>query len=144
MKKGLLVVLVLTAALVVWLSLPLTSVAVLTVTVTDQNDSRIESGVKATYFDGNGKPIVTITPQTRGSWDNNLHWWSHSSHNTSNLRPEDALRAVSVRIEAEGCSPSEAPVKLQRSYEPLSLFPHGGGAAYFLYSFSKGVVLQCS
>ena len=124
-------------------SLPLTSVAVLTVVVLDQNNQKITNYVTATFLDHVGKPIVEITPKTPGSWDNNLHWWAHSSHSTSKLRPADAMRAASVLIVADNCDEATLPVKLERTYEPMSLAPHGGGSAYYVYKFDETVVLQC-
>ena len=142
MKKLLAALLVLIAASIAYVSLPLISVAVLTVTLTDQNGGKITADATATYLDGGGKAIVTIAFGLP-SWDNNLHWWSHSRHAESKLRPDDAKRAVSVRIEAKGCETVTIPVNLERSYEPPSPMPHGGGAAYFIYRFDRSVVLQC-
>lgn len=142
MKKLLAAVLVLIAASIAYFSLPLTSVAVLTVTLTDQNGGKIAADATATYLDGGGKAIVTIAFGLP-SWDNNLHWWSHSRHPASTSRPGDAKRAAAVRIEAKGCETTSIPVVLERSYEPPSPMPHGGGAAYFIYRFDRGVVLQC-
>jgi hypothetical protein len=142
MKKLLAVVLVLIAVLAAYFGLPLTSVAVLTVTLTDQNGGKITADASATYLDGGGNAIVTIAFGLP-SWDNNLHWWAHSRHPASRLRPEDAKRAVSVRIEAKGCETVTIPVSLERSYEPPSPMPHGGGAAYFIYRFNGSVVLRC-
>ena len=124
-------------------SLPLTSVAVLTVTVSDQTGRKIEADATATYRDADGAPIVSITSETPSSWDNNLHWWSHSQHSTSTLRPDDAKRAVEVEVTAQGCEAARVPVALERHYEALSFAPHGGGAAYFIYRFDRDVVLQC-
>lgn len=127
----------------VLLSLPLTSVAVLTITVLDQNNQKMTANVTATFLDRHGKPIVNITSKTPGSWDNNLHWWTHSSHSTSKLRPTDAMRAASVLIQASDCDTATLPIKLKRTYEPMSIAPHGGGAAYFIYKFDQSVILQC-
>ena len=143
MKKLFLVILALISGVVVYVNLPLTSVAILTVTVSDQNGREIASDAAATFLDANGAPIIKITSETSGSWDNNLHWWSHTSHSTSNLRPADAMRATSVRIEANDCDAAKLPVELERTYEPMSIAPHGGGAAYFIYRFGRSVVLQC-
>jgi len=124
-------------------SLPLTSVAVLTVTITDESGRGIAAGSTASYLDAEGGVIATITPETPGSWDNNLHWWVHSSHPTSTLRPKDALRAVAVEIGSPGCAPARLPVVLERDYEPPSLAPHGGGPAHFIYRYDAEVVLDC-
>lgn len=142
MNKFLAALLVLIAGAVAFFSLPLTSVAVLTVTLTDQNGGKITADATATYLDGGGNAIVTIAFGLP-SWDNNLHWWAHSRHPASRLRPEDAKRAASVRIEAKGCETVTIPVSLERSYEPPSPMPHGGGAAYFIYRFERAVVLRC-
>lgn len=143
MKKIALGLLALIAVSLAYCSVPLTSVATLTIAVTDQSGRKITSGATATYLDGDGATIVTIKNKTRGSWDNNLHWWSHSEHRTSILRPKDAKRAVSVRIEAENCEPATFPVKLNREYEALSFAPHGGGSAYFIFRFETSAMLQC-
>ena len=142
MNKFLAALLVLIAGAVAFFSLPLTSVAVLTVTLTDQNGGKITADATATYLDGGGNAIVTIAFGLP-SWDNNLHWWSHSRHPASRLRPEDAKRAASVSIEAKGCETVTIPVSLERSYEPPSPMPHGGGAAYFIYRFERAVVVRC-
>lgn len=142
-KKFALVLLALIGAAAVYLSLPLTSVAVLTVTASDQNGQKVTSHAAATYFDAQGTPIAKITPHTKGSWDNNLHWWTHSSHSASNLKPADAKRVASVKVEALDCDALTLPVTLERSYEPMGITPHGGGPAYFIYRFERSVVLQC-
>lgn len=144
MKKLSLAVLILVGGSVALCSLPLTSVAVLTVTLSDQNGDKITTDATATYLDAQDAPIIVITLATRGSWDNNLHWWSHSSHSTSKLRPDDAMRATTVQIEAKACDKAVFDVELDRSYEPLSFAPHGGGGAYFIYRFDREVVLQCN
>jgi hypothetical protein len=143
MRKFLLVLFLLLTSAVGYCSLPLTSVAVLTVTVSDQTGREIEAGAVATYLDANGAGIIRITSDTPSSWGNNLHWWSHSRHATSTLRPDDAKRAATVEVTAEGCEGASIPVVLERQYEPLSFAPHGGGAAYFIYSFEREVVLVC-
>ena len=143
MKKISIVLLALVGAIVGFLCLPLRSVVLLTVTVSDQNGQKVTGDVAATYFDAEGKPIAKITPYTKGSWDNNLHWWAHSSHFASNLRPVDAKRATSVLIEAKDCDGVTLPVRLERKYEPMGITPHGGGPAYFIYRFEQPVVLQC-
>jgi len=124
-------------------SLPLSSVALLTVTVTDQTGRGIEAGAASTYLDAAGQPIITVTSDTPSSWGNNLHWWAHSHHPTSLLRPADARRAVEVEVTARGCTPARAPVALVRSYEALSFAPHGGGPAYSIYRYDRQVALQC-
>ena len=40
---------------------------------------------------------MTIALGELPSWDNNLHWWAHSSHPESKLHPDDARRALSHR-----------------------------------------------
>ena len=143
MKTFLLTLVLLIVSAAVYLSLPLTSVAILTVSLLDQNNQQVTANAAATYFDADGHPIIKITPQTRGSWSNNLHWWTHNSHPTSNMRPADAMRAASVQIEAKDCEVARFAVKLDRNYSPLSQSPHGGGAAHFLYRFEHRAVLQC-
>ena len=143
MRKFLLILFLLPLASMAYCSLPLSSVAVLTITLSDQTGAEIEADAAATYLDADGTPIVTITSETPSSWDNNLHWWSHSQHSTSTLRPDDAKRAAAVEITAKGCETVTVPVALDRHYEALSFSPHGGGAAYFLYRFDQDVVLQC-
>jgi hypothetical protein len=124
-------------------SLPLTQVAALTVAVYDDKNQAITSNMEAVFLDDAGGEIQRITPKTPGSWDNRLHWWSHSSHDTSLLRPKDARRARTVTVSAESCESASLPVTLQWSYEPISLFPHGSGAAFLYYQFERDVVLKC-
>jgi hypothetical protein len=52
----------------------------------------------ATYLDGTGKPIVTITPKSIGSWANTLQWYSQGSNIHSVQRPENAQRAVAAEM----------------------------------------------
>lgn len=143
MRKVLAVLVLLVLAPVGFCSLPLTTVALLTVSVTDQHGARIMAGATATYLDAAGKPIVTISSGDPQSWDNNLHWWAHSSHRTSILRPADAKRAVAVEVAAEGCTSIRLPVALARQYEPLSFAPHGGGPAYLIYRYDAEAPLTC-
>ncbi|MBD3678728.1 MAG: hypothetical protein HUJ27_10050 [Rhodobacteraceae bacterium] len=143
MRRFALALLLLLASSVGYCSLPRTSVAVLTITVTDQSGRKIEAGAAAAYFDAVGQPIVTIASDTPSSWSNNLHWWAHSDHRSSTLRPADARRAVEVEVTAQGCDTVRLPVTVMRSYEALSFAPHGGGPAYFIYSFDQQVTLQC-
>ena len=144
MKRFSLLLLILVTGVVAYASLPLTTVAVLTLTLVDQTNRKITNDAEAIYLDGNQVPIVSIKFQSPSSWDNNLHWWSHSHHPTSTLRPESAKQAVWVEITAKDCETVRLPVSLARIYEPPSIMPHGGGTAYFIYSFEKTVVLQCS
>ena len=143
MKKFAVVVL-LVAGVLGYCSLPLTSVASLTVIVTDQTAGKITKDAAVTFLDAADKPITTIRSGTPGSWDNALHWWAHSSHSTSLLHPRDAQRATSARIEARNCDSVTIPVKLARRYESMSVMPHGAGAAYFLYTFEQKVALRCT
>ena len=142
-KRPLLLLGALMIGATIWLCLPLTSVAVLTISVFDQNNRKMTSNVTATFLDRRGEHIVRITSKTPGSWDNNLHWWTHSSHATSKLRPADARRTASVLIEADDCNSTTLPINLTRTYEPMSIAPHGGGAAYFIYKFDQSVNLKC-
>ena len=142
MKKLLAALLIPIGGAVAYFSLPLTSVAVLTVTLTDQTGRKITADATATYLDGIGSPIVSIAFGLP-SWDNNLHWWAHSRHPASKMRPDDAKRAAAVRIEAKSCETATIPVTLERNYEPFNLMPHGAGAAYFIYRFDGNVFLQC-
>ncbi len=142
-KRPLLLLGALMIGATIWLCLPLTSVAVLTISVFDQNNRKMTSNVTATFLDRRGEHIVRITSKTPGSWDNNLHWWTHSSHATSKLRPADARRTASVLIEADDCNSTTLPINLTRNYEPMSIAPHGGGAAYFIYKFDQSVNLKC-
>ena len=143
MRKFLLILFLGPVSATAYCSLPVTSVAVLTLTLSDQTGRKIVADAAATYRDADGAPIVSITFETPSSWDNNLHWWSHSQHATSTLRPDDAKRAASVEISAKGCETATILVALERHYEALSFAPHGGGAAYFIYRFDRDVVLQC-
>ncbi len=139
LKKSLLAVFLLIVATLVTCALPLTSVATLTLSVTDQTGRKITGDASATFLDAARASIVRVTPQ----WDNHIHWWSHSSHASSTLRPADAQRAVSARVEAKDCEPQTVPVVLQRRYQPPSVMPHGGGPAYYHYTFERAVVLRC-
>ena len=143
MRKFLLALVLLPLLAVGYCSLPLTSVVLLTVTVTDQTGRKIEVGASSTYLDTEGQPIATVTSDTPSSWNNNLHWWVHSHHRTSTHRPADAKRAVEVAVTATGCNTERLPVVLERTYEPLSFAPHGGGPAYFIYRYDRDVVLNC-
>jgi hypothetical protein len=133
----------LVVALLGYCSLPLRSVAILTVSLADQGGRPIKSGAKATFLDAKGAEITSIASGSPGSWDNKLHWWAHTHHDTSRMRPVDAKRATAVRLDAAGCESTTVPVVLDRTYEPLSFAPHGGGAAYFIYRFERDVALAC-
>lgn len=124
-------------------ALPLTTVSAITLTLEDQAGGRIAGPARASFLDADGREIVAVTLGALPSWDNNIHWWAHSSHDSSLLRPDDARRARSVRIEAAGCAPRELPMQVVGSYVPPSLMPHGGGPAYMLYEFSRTVRLEC-
>lgn len=126
-----------------WCSLPLKQVATLMLTVVDQNGRPITADVAAIYLDADNREIVKITPQSRGSWGNAMIWWAHSTNTQSLLRPADAKRARTARVEKTGCAPASVPVALERIYEPLSFSPHGGGPAHLRYHFEKQVTLQC-
>ncbi len=143
MKNFMLAVLAILGGTLVFFSLPLTSVATLTITVFDQDHQKITTDINATYFDRDGNEIIEITPQTRGSWDNNLHWWTHSSHQTSMMRPQAGLRATSTQIKAKGCKSTTISVTRNRQYQPLRFSLHGGGTAYLIYNFKQTVVLNC-
>ena len=104
---------------------------------------KIINEVEANFLDDKGETIVKITSKTRGSWDNNLLWWTSSRHKDGKTTPADTLRATMIQIDAKGCKSESVPVKLTRTYEPMSVFPHGGGAAHFIYRFDKSVTLQC-
>jgi hypothetical protein len=141
-KKVLAVVLIL-CALLGYCALPLTSVSAITITLENQGGEPIAGTARASFVDGEGGKIVDVALGELPSWQNNIHWWAHSSHATSLLRPEDARRAMSVLIEAEGCAPLTVPMELHGQYVPPSLMPHGGGRAYMLYEFAQTVRLEC-
>ncbi len=101
------------------------------------------SNARAAFLDVDGRTIVEIALGELPSWDNNIHWWAHSSHEDSKLRPEDARRAGSAVISAQGCAPLTLPIELQGQYVPPSLSPHGGGRAYMLYEFKGTARLDC-
>lgn len=124
-------------------ALPLTSVSAITIALEDRDGGKITANARASFLDADGRAIVDIALGALPSWDNNIHWSAHSSHGTSTLRPEDARRARSVLISAQGCAPLTLPVELRSQYVPPSLSPHGGGGAYMLYEFSAAARLDC-
>ena len=144
MKRFGLFVLALIGGSLAYCSIPFTQVATITIKVTDQAGGKIDKGARAVFRDEAGREIVTVRSGARGSWGHNLHWWTHSSHRQSLLRPADAKRARSVRVEAKNCQARVAPVLLKRTYQPLSFMPHGGGPAYLHYRFEGSVMLQCA
>lgn len=128
---------------VMWF-VPFTSVATITLTLEDMQGQPVERHASAVFLDAQGATITTIKLDDRlSSWANNLHWWSHSGSDQSRLRPRDAMRATAVVVSAEGCTSQQLPIRLQSSYEPASLTPHGGGLAYLLYQFNQTVRLDC-
>ncbi|HJT12037.1 MAG TPA: hypothetical protein VJ790_05430 [Dongiaceae bacterium] len=141
MKKVLALLLLL---LVGYCALPLTSVSSITIAVEDEKGGKITANAVASFLDSDGRVILDVALGELPSWDNNIHWWAHSSHETSELRPEDARRARSALISTVGCAPLELPVELQGQYVPPSLMPHGGGRAYMLYEFTGAARLDCS
>ena len=143
MKKIALISMSFITAVFGFFSIPFTSVAVFTITIEDQNKKPTSKNAEAVFFDKQGKEITKISFKTRSSYANSLVWWSHSSHNTSHLRPKDALRTTTVRITANNCKPITIPVTIHKHYEPLSGASHGGGAAYNIYTFEKTVQLEC-
>lgn len=140
---ALLIPIVSLALLVAYCALPLVTVSAITLTLEDAAGGKIVGPARAHFLDADGREIVTIALGELPSWDNNLHWWAHSSHPESKLHPDDARRARSVLIEADGCVPLTLPVELNSTYVPPSLLPHGGGRAYMLYEFSTIVRLEC-
>ena len=79
-----------------------------------------------------------VTLDTRGSWDNHLHWWAHSQHRQSLATPAEARRARLALVRVPECEVAEVPIELSRTYEPLSFAPHGGGPAYLYYQLRAG------
>jgi hypothetical protein len=144
LKKILVFPLCFLGLLVGYCALPLTSVSSVTIALEDQNGRKITANARASFLDSNGRAIVEVVLGELPSWDNNIHWWAHSSHETSKLRPEDARRAKSVVISAQECAPFTLPIELQGQYVPPSLSPHGGGRAYMLYEFSETARLNCN
>jgi hypothetical protein len=140
LKKALALVLLL---LIGYCAVPLTSVSAITIAVEDEAGGKITANAVASFLDSDGRPILDVAVGELPSWDNNIHWWAHSSHEASKLRPEDARRARSALISAEGCAPLKLPVELQTEYVPPSLMPHGGGRAYMLYDFTGTARLNC-
>jgi len=143
MKKIAITVVLLIAVALGYCSLPLSSIATLMIRLTDQTGRKITSGAAVTFLDAAGTPIATVRTGDRGSWDNTLHWWTHSHHSTSAQRTSDALRATSARVTATGCDSATIPVLLVRRYEPIDFAPHGGGPAYYVHTFDSSVVLTC-
>lgn len=144
MPKKIAAVLALLLVLAVgYCALPLTSVATILIEVEDQGGRKITADGGAVFLDAQGDPITEIALGELPSWDNVINWWAHSSNAESRLRPEDARRAVSAVISAQGCAPLTLPIALQRHYVPPSLSPHGGGGAYMLYEFRSTARLAC-
>lgn len=143
MRKWTLIPIIAAALLLGYCAVPLTAVSAITLTLEDQRGGKIAGPARALFLDADGREIVAVALGEPQSWDNNIHWWAHSSHALSRLRPDDARRARSVRIEADGCAPQAVPVDLSGSYMPPSIMPHGGGQAYMLYEFSRTVRLDC-
>lgn len=131
------------ALLVAYCALPLVTVSAITLTLEDEAGGKIVGPARGHFLDGDGRKIVTIALGALPSWDNNLHWWAHSSHPESKLHPDDARRVRSVLIEADGCAQQTLPISLTGTYVPPSPLPHGGGRAYMLYEFTKVVRLEC-
>jgi hypothetical protein len=125
-------------------ALPLTSVSAITIALEDRNGGKITANAHASFLDAGGRTIVDIALGELPSWDNNIHWWAHSSSEESRLRPEDARRARSVLITAQDCAPLTLPIELRGQYVPPSVMPHGGGRAYMLYEFSGTARLTCN
>jgi hypothetical protein len=143
MKKALLISLAIVIALVGYCSYPFVSVVAITIRLVDQAGEAVRGEAEAVFLDAAGKEIVTVTLETRGSWDNNLHWWARNDSPYSLLRPADARRARSAVVSVPQCESVELPIQLRRTYEPLSFAPHGGGSAYLLYEFERELVLIC-
>ncbi|WP_119300323.1 hypothetical protein [Dongia deserti] len=129
--------------LVGYCALPLVSVSSITIALENQRGRKITADGRAAFLDADGRAIVEIALDESPSWDNNIHWWAHSTHETSKLRPVDARRARSVAISAGGCAPLTLPIALESRYVPPSLAPHGGGRAYMLYEFNGTARLTC-
>jgi hypothetical protein len=144
LKKFVALLALLLVLLTGYCALPLTSVSAITIALEDQNGRKITANAVASFLDADGREIVDVALGALPSWDNNIHWWAHSSHQDSKLRPEDARRAKSVTIAAQGCAPLTLSIKLKGQYVPPSLSPHGGGRAYMLYEFSETARLDCS
>jgi hypothetical protein len=141
LKKVLALVLLL---LIGYCAVPLTSVSAITIAVEDEAGGKITANAVASFLDSDGRAILDVAVGELPSWDNNIHWWAHSSHETSKLRPEDARRVRTVLISAQNCAPIKLPIELQEQYVPPSLMPHGGGRAYMLYDFTGTARLNCS
>jgi hypothetical protein len=138
------IVAILLCVLVGYCALPLTSVSAITIALEDRNGGKITANARASFLDDDGREIVEVALGELPSWDNNIHWWAHSSHKESKLRPDDARRARSAVISAQGCAPLTVPIALQGQYVPPSLSPHGGGRAYMLYEFKGTAQRDCS
>lgn len=143
MKKTLLVSLAVVIALVGYCSYPFVSVVAVTIRLVDQAGEAVRGEAQAVFLDAAGKEIVIVTLETRGSWDNNLHFWARNDSPYSLLRPAEARRAVIAVVTVPECEVAKVPIQLTRNYEPLSFAPHGGGSAYLLYEFEQEVVLSC-
>ncbi len=125
-------------------ALPMTSVATMTITVTDQNDLPITENAAATFLDAQEREITVVALGALPSWSNNIHWWTHSSDARSHLRPDDVRRTVKIRVDAGDCEPQIIEAALTEDYVAPSLMPHGGGAAFMYYTFARKVRMQCT
>jgi len=131
------------ALLVGYYAVPDISISAITITVSDSHGNKITHDASATFLDAEGNEIVRVELGALPSWDNNIHWWAHSSNPQSLLRPSDAKRATSAIVRAKNCAPVKVPIALTSTYEPPSIMPHGGGSAYMLYEFNRFIYLEC-
>lgn len=143
LKKAVVLILLLCLP-VAYCALPLTSVSTITLTLEDEQGGKVAGRARAVFLDADGKEIVAVALGALPSWDNNIHWWAHSSEESSLLRPDDARRVRGVRVEADGCVPLTLPMQVAGSYVPPSIAPHGGGRAYMLYEFTRTLRLDCA
>lgn len=125
-------------------AVPLTSVSTITLTLVDQAGKPVTTKASATFYDAEKRVITRIALGKFPSWENNIHWWAHSTSAASLLRPRDARRAVSATLTVEHCDSLTIPIALSSEYIAPSAALHGGGVAYMFYNYAAIAQLTCA
>jgi hypothetical protein len=130
--------------LVAFCAVPLTAVSTITLTLVDQDEKPLTTNAAATFYDADKRVITRITLGKFPSWENNIHWWAHSTSAASLLRPSDARSAVRAVLEVDHCVSLTIPIALTGEYIAPSAALHGGGSAYMLYNYAATVHFTCA